>query len=169
MTTRLDDLVFVDDALCVSDSAGGRVYRVTTGVSRIGAGCAGTGGFAPELRADGGLALVGNAAFGLAVGNALGGSTAAVVFGLGADAAGLLLGGGCRIHLGLSLPIVALPPSVALSPGGPGAGRGVHPLPVPNDPALAGGRLFFQSVVIDPASGTGAFTLTNALGVTLLR
>lgn len=165
----IDDLVFDDGALWVADSAAGRVYRVTTGVERIGTGCAGSGGHVPLLRTHGGLAMPGNAAFGIAVHHGLGGAAAALVVGTDTDPLGTPIGADCRVHLDIALPISLLLPPMFLSPGGPGTGSGSFSLPVPYAPALTGAVLCFQGVVMDQGGGTARLTLTNALEVTVLK
>ncbi|HET6203296.1 MAG TPA: hypothetical protein VFI25_10895 [Planctomycetota bacterium] len=142
-------------------------YHRAPGIAVYGGGCAGTGGFAPEIASTGGPAAVGNSSFGLAVNNGLAGAPALLFLGLGAFTPGLPVGGGCSVYLNLSPFVLQIPPVVTLSGSGPGGGSGTNVFGVPHMPSLLGFSFYFQWVVLDAGSGNGLFTLTSGLGATI--
>jgi WD40 repeat protein len=117
-----------------------------------GAGRAGSGGFVPALSVDGCASPGGTLQF--AVSNALGGSTAFLLFGLGPGSSQVK---GCTLLVAPLLPtIVALP----LTAGGAGAGGVAFPALVP--PSTPDVTLALQAYVVDPA-GPAGFTSTNGV------
>jgi hypothetical protein len=135
------------------------VYSTTgvpSGSSLFGAGCAGSGGFVPAIGATGGApdAGTGNAAFGIRLWRALGGTPALLLAGVSSQA-----WAGIPLPLDLSpfgLPGCSLLVSVedsiatATSGAGPGAGSAEISIPVPTDAFLSGGLVFLQWFVVDP-------------------
>jgi ELWxxDGT repeat protein len=124
-----------------------------------GTGCRGSSNVTPRIAA-GGLPRLANSAFTIDLTNARAGATAFVE--LGFQPLGLPLGSGCTLLL---LPSFSLPPIVT-----DGAGFGRTSLPIPADPALVGGGLYGQYVVVDPgAAFQSLIALTNGLQMTLGR
>ncbi|MFN8827779.1 MAG: hypothetical protein ACK501_22655 [Planctomycetota bacterium] len=123
-----------------------------------GVGCGGTNNLVPQIAATGGQPQLGNAAFGIRVTNGLPLSVGVVVAG---TAPTLFQIGTCRVLV--APPWITLP-AVFLD----GAGAGVQPLPIPNDPALTGATLYGQYLVLDPNGQFLQFaTLSNALSMLL--
>lgn len=105
-------------------------------------GCAGTGGFTPDLDVTSALPPSAGNAFDLSVSGGLGGSTALLFIGFGK--AKLPLGGGCFLNLA-----TIIPSPVTLPLGGAGAGDGSILLPA-TMPAGTTGLIFgLQTFVID--------------------
>lgn len=125
-----------------------------------GAGCAGSGGFVPKMNLDPCVAQAGQAVQ-LAIRDALGGSTALLVFGLAQGATPI--GGGCSLYV---QPL--LPPIVAIPLGGIGAGDGsaflsaVIPTGLPTPYSFT-----MQAFVADPSVPT-SFASTSGMQVTVL-
>jgi hypothetical protein len=135
------------------------------GVVRLGVGCPGSGGFSPESTAVGGAPSVGNASFGVGLWRGPGGAPAQLFLGVAAIPSGIPLGG-CALQLDPAAPLLAVGPLILLPGGGPGGGTVAVPLGVPNLPSLSGQTVFVQWSVLDPGSGNGAFTLSDALQIT---
>ena len=122
-----------------------------------GTACTGTPGL-PEIGANG-LPTIDNAAFEVAVSNALPLSLAVPAGAVGPN--NINLGGGCRLWL--DFPYVLLPAAFVDA-----TGNAVSPLPIPNNPNLVGYNLFFQWAVLDPAGPfLGDFALSGGLQVQL--
>ncbi|MCB9881171.1 MAG: hypothetical protein H6834_05225 [Planctomycetes bacterium] len=143
-----------------SPLAGGMDVTTIAGTScafviEYGAGCAGSGGFVPTLSVGGCPAPGTQLSIDLA--NGLGGSTAAVVFGLGQIQ--VPIGGGCDV---LVNPIGV---NITLALNGSGPGQGSYSLPIVLPIPLPPGTFVLQGVCIDPGATLG-FTLTNAVQVT---
>jgi hypothetical protein len=130
----------------------------------FGCGCPGSGGVVPRLLAAGGPPSVGNATFGYTVRRALG-DTACLLFLGVSDVA--WLGGplplevpqlpGCYLFTGFQ----AIWGIETTSGAGPGDGEANFQVPIPNEPAFAGLKIYFQALVADPAAGTLGVALTN--------
>ncbi|MCI0585658.1 MAG: VCBS repeat-containing protein [Planctomycetes bacterium] len=149
------------------------VAGLPPGSSVLGTGCPGSGGIVPQITTGGGYAHAqyGNPAFALGITEALGGALAF-----------LIAGGNSANWLGLPLPLnlgflgmpgcsLGVPPewwfAAATSGSGPGAGHRFIPIPVPVVPALVGGNVFFQWLVIDTGVGPLPLAMTPALRVFL--
>jgi len=120
------------------------------GSSRFGTGCPGTGGAVPIVSEFGGWPLPGNAEFGLALSNALAGSTALLIFGASDQT---WLGASLPLDLTLlGLPGCSLLASAdVLFPAPTSAGgTALFALPVPLDPFLVASFVYFQWYVVDP-------------------
>jgi ELWxxDGT repeat protein len=103
---------------------------------------------------------LGNASFALTLAQALP-STAALAL-LAPGSSSILLGS-CRLLL--DLPLLPLPLVMTDA-----TGFARLPLPVPGTPTLAGGNLFFQWAIVDPAGGfLGAIAMSNGLQVQIGR
>ncbi len=134
--------------------------------SAFGTGRAGSGGQVPALANSGGFPFLGNPAFGLSIGNALGGSIA--VLGISALASpGLPLLGGTVWIDPFSLA-VAIPLPLSGAPGAPGAGSASIAIPIPDVASLDGGSAFVQGFVFD-AGTPGGYAMSAGLQVTLCR
>ncbi|MCB9883723.1 MAG: hypothetical protein H6834_18180 [Planctomycetes bacterium] len=123
-------------------------------VVEYGAGCAGRGGFTPTLSVGGCPGPGAQLSIGIASGP--GGSTAAVVLGVGALQ--VPLGGGCDAlvnPLGVNITLV-------LDGTGPGEGSYVLPILLPS--SLPQGSFTLQAACVDPAAAIG-FTVTNGVQV----
>lgn len=130
-----------------------------------GSGGAGTGGFTPFLSAQGGLPLIGNGAFAERIQFGLGGAPAALL--LGAGEASLVLGWGTLL-VDPFLPAFAFPATLGGTPGQAGAGSALIPLPIPNDPGVAGIALATQAIVADPGA-SGGFAHTQGVRFTICQ
>ncbi len=133
-----------------------RVYSVAgtpTGATTYGVGCPGSGGLFPQALTAGGPAAVGNAAFNVVVSGALGGSSAVLILG---NSSSSWLGVPLPLNLGfLGLPCSLLASADVLlatttSGSGPGTGIDFLPVPIPPNPALAGGTVYLQWYIVDP-------------------
>lgn len=143
------------------------------GFTQVGTGCVqpfaygtgspGSGGFVPGLSTLGGLPQFGNQDFAVAVTGGLGGAGSAVLVSLLSDS--LDLGFGTAL-VNLNALVLAAPLGLSGTPGQPGAGIGILPLPIPNAPSYAGLELFFQAAVLDPGAG-GGLALTDAVRIAL--
>jgi hypothetical protein len=111
-----------------------------------GSGCAGSGGFVPQLVIEGCASVGGQLDFAITQG--LGGSTAILFLGLLPSS--IPVGAGCTFYLGGLLPFsLALP----LTAGGPGAGSVAFSASLPSG---VNGLVFTtQAWVIDPAVSIG--------------
>ncbi len=131
-------------------------FDVSDGCAVVyGAGCAGSGGFEPELRATACDLATGPVTIEIAKG--LGGSTA--VFFIGLSTAQVPIGSsGCSI---LVAPLLVVPFAFPLGGSGPGAGVLVinATLPIVD---LTGSSFTMQAAVGDAAAASG-FTTTNGL------
>lgn len=126
-------------------------------VRRYGVGCAGTGGFVPQLELAGCSRAGG--AVSLNISNALGGSSAVLLLGLGRGFAPL--SAKCSLLLSGVLPgVISLP--LGGSPGVGGAGSIAAPVVIP--PGTPAVSFTMQAVIVDPANLFGGAT-TNALEV----
>jgi ELWxxDGT repeat protein len=123
-----------------------------------GSGCPGTGGLVPAISAVG-TPLLGNAAFGVRVSDAL--PAAAAYLGMGFLPLDLPLGGGCRLYF--------FPPPFPLLFGAVvnGSGVGTVTLAIPGDPLLNGIPLYFQYAVVDPMGAYSGLAFTGGLRVVL--
>lgn len=128
------------------DACGGEAFP-------YGDGCSGSGGFIPVLGMSG-CPVVGEQVQ-LQITNALGGSQAILLFGLGQ--AQIPVGSGCDLLVGVLFPATL---SLPLQGSGPGTGTLVLATTVP--PAVAGVTLDMQAFVLDPANAIGA-SATNGL------
>jgi ELWxxDGT repeat protein len=127
------------------------------GTATYGLGCGGTGGAVPQIGAFGQPQL-GNAGFQITVVNGLPLSAGVVV---AATAPTNIPVGACRVLV--APPWITLP-AAFLGP----TGAGSTPLPIPNDPALAGALFFGQYLVLDPLGQFLAFaSLSNGLSMQL--
>ncbi len=128
---------------------------VPPGSSLFGSGCAGSGGAIPAITTSGGTPTsAGNPNFRVQVGNALGGTIALLVAGLSNTSWN---GNPLPLNLGgIGVPACSLFVSPDFFFGrltsGTGAADGIATvsLPVPANPALAGGALYLQWYVYDP-------------------
>lgn len=123
-----------------------------------GAGCAGTGGFVPSLAIEG-CPQVGDM-FSVDIANALGGSSAVLLIGLGQSS--IPVGGGCSLLVSPLAPVTLTVPL-----GGVGPGTGSLSIPLIVTPNLAGADFTLQAWVIDPATGIGGAG-TNGVHVHIL-
>lgn len=146
------NLVVPDANLSVQD-----VYvrdrGTTASLTFYGAGCPGTGLEVPAIT-NVGWPLIGNAAFGVGVGNGLASSLAVVCW---STTSANVPFSGCDVLVGAP---VNMQPAVFLD----ASGAGVTPFPIPNDPLLADVDVFFQALVVDvngPFLNLGA--LSNGL------
>lgn len=133
-----------------------RDRATTASVAFYGNGCPGTGLLVPAITHVG-WPLIGNPAFGVGVGNAPAMAPAALVW---STASADLPFSGCNILIGT----VNMMSAIATD----GAGAGVTPFPIPNDPTLADLDVFFQYFVLDvngPFLDLG--TLSNGLATRL--
>jgi hypothetical protein len=124
----------------------------TASVAFYGAGCPGTGLQVPSIT-NVGWPLVGNAAFGVGVGNSPPSTIAVLIW---STTQADVPFSGCNILVGS----VNTQPAIVLDP----TGAGVSPFAIPNDPTLANLDVFFQYLVIDvngPFLALG--TLSNGL------
>jgi hypothetical protein len=111
------------------------------------------------LLTSGGEPQIGNQSFGLDVAAALGGSLSVLLF--GPEQSFPFAGGTIYVN-----PILAFALPLGGPAGVPGAGSATFPIPLPNDPALIGGMLPGQAVILD-ASGTVGFALTTAVRIVI--
>ncbi|HET6202883.1 MAG TPA: hypothetical protein VFI25_08790 [Planctomycetota bacterium] len=126
----------------------------------LGTGTAGTGGFVPTLSTSGGVAQIGNSAFGLAIANARGGAFA--VLSLNPVETSVPFAGGTIFVL----PGIAFGFSLGGAAGVGGAGSGTLPIPIPYVPGFVGATVSAQAGILDPAANSGV-ALTPGLRVTL--
>ncbi|HKB15294.1 MAG TPA: hypothetical protein VKF62_04480, partial [Planctomycetota bacterium] len=149
------------------------VAGLPPGSSVLGNGCPGSGGIVPQITTGGGYAhaQVGNPAFAIGITEALGGALAFLVAG---GSSSSWLGLPLPLNLGfLGLPSCSLGVSLewlfatTMSGSGPGDGHRFLPIPVPVVPALVGGNVYFQWIVIDGGVGPTPFAMTPPLGVFL--
>lgn len=125
-----------------------RIVFEPLGFPRFGQGCAGSGGFAPQIAATGSSAIGGTV--NVRLGGALGGASSLLLLGLSKRDApfGSLpfaLGGGCELLVSVDATLVR-----TATGSGPGTGTASAPLTVPNDPSLRGAVLFAQWLQFDP-------------------
>jgi len=130
-----------------------------------GDGGAGTGGFAPILDAEGGLPLIGNAAFGERILFGVGGAPAALLLGAGETSLGFDWG---TLLVDPFLPVFVFPAVLGGTPGQSGAGSALIPLPIPNDPGLVGIQVATQAIVLD-AGSSGGFSHTQGVRFTICQ
>ncbi|MAG56615.1 MAG: hypothetical protein CMJ83_10025 [Planctomycetes bacterium] len=135
-------------------------------VNLIGSGCIGSNGL--PLLDSAQLPTIGNASFSLDVTQAVAGSQAWLYLSLAAAAIPITLPNGCGLYLEpASLNNLIL---LGVSPIGPvptgATGTASFPLPVPNDPAIAGISVWFQAAIAD-AGGPQGFVVTNGLETVL--
>ena len=121
-----------------------------------GDGCVGAGGFVPRLALDG--CPRPGAAVTLELDEALGGSTALLLFGTGKAATPLPWG--CSL---LVAPVLPVTPALPLAGVGPGQGDVAVPVTLPANVAPA--TVTLQSFVADPAAGGGGLASSNGLEV----
>jgi hypothetical protein len=147
------------------DCGADEVLSNVPSVTAYGVGCAGSQGI-PSLSASQ-LPFLGNFTFSLTVNGAAASAPAYFFVALAPDLTGLNIGGGCSVWLDFNSLIALI--NIGFSPLGPvgtnASGTAVLPLPVPNDPGLSGGTLYFQAAIAD-ATVTG-FALTNAIQATI--
>ncbi len=125
------------------------------GLALLGQGCAGSGGFVPQLVSSG--CTEGNGWVDLSMSNALGGTTAFMV--LGGPPVALNLKGACTLYA----PPVSVT-ALSLLGSGPGAGHVLVSGRMP--PGLPASTLTTQFVVLDPGTPKG-ITASNAIVLTL--
>jgi hypothetical protein len=145
-TTTTDDI----EGLFVLDDPCGTV-------ARIGVGCAGSGGFVPNLNMSGCPTPGGTVNF--SIDNCLGGTTAILVFGVNEQYTPI--GFGCTLNIGSLFPVV-----VPLPLGGAGPGQGSIAFPATLPGTIAPVTFGMQALVIDAASFTGGVA-SNGLRVTI--
>ncbi len=122
------------------------VYTGVTAVTPYGGGCAGSGGFVPELALA--CSPVPGGPLALEVQQGMGGAPAVIVAGASADSAGLP--GGCTLLVAPAVPQATL----ALSGAGPGDGWAALDAALP--PTWAPGlTLALQAFVLDPGAPAG--------------
>jgi len=130
------------------------------GPAHYGAGTPGSGGAAPTIETSN-FARTGSSSFCLTVRSGLGGAFVVLAFGA-APASLPVLGGTLLVEPSFGFNTLH---SILTGPSGaPCVGARVFPLPIPNDPALIGGTVYFQAATID----TGApqdLALTDGLEV----
>jgi hypothetical protein len=151
---------------------------IPPGSSLYGQGCPGSGGIVPLIRAGGGFPTTGtgggpsNQAFRIVLPKALGGTSASLIVGPSSSDwmgiplpfdLGLVGMPGCSL---LVAPFATIATSVLGS--GPVAGVASVPMPVPSDPALAGGHVFFQWIVADPGPSLLPGAMTRGLDLLVL-
>jgi trimeric autotransporter adhesin len=123
-------------------------------ITAFGAGCAGSGGFVPSLAATG--CAMNDGYVSIAIGNALGGSTATLLLGIAPTF--LPVGGGCAVLVQPS-PLVTIA-GFPLAGIGPGSGSVTITAPVPATlPPLT---VVIQAAIVDPGNVLGV-TLTNGV------
>jgi ELWxxDGT repeat protein len=147
--------------LFLEATIGGRTVTVRfelAGGVRFGHGCPGTGGRVAAIDSFGGAPRIGNADFGISLGNAR--PVAPAILLLDLTSMPLQIGG-CTLFV---LPLVTFG---AVTDA---VGSARFPLPLPDDPSVVGVDLFGQWAVVDPAGSLfGALALSDALRVTLER
>jgi len=152
-----------------------RVYSfagVPAGSSLYGTGCAGSGGFVPQIRALGGVPSLGNSQFALSASKTLGGAGAFLVLGVSSTAWGPVP---LPFNLGiLGLPACSLLASVdvlfttAATGAGAGGGSAILPAPIPNDPVLAGGTVYCQWAIADTGVAPLPVAMTRGIQLVIL-
>ncbi len=142
-----------EDKTLANNSGAAYVYTLPCGaITHYGAGCAGTGGFVPDLSLTG-CATVGQK---LTMEITEGPGGAPVVLLLGAEQTSQTIGGGCTL---LVLPLLQLP-GIFLDGGG--AGDGSVTLLTTLGSMTSGITTTIQAAIADAGSPLG-FTLTNAV------
>ena len=127
----------------------------------FGAGCAGSGGFVPELEIFGCASPGDQQVFSISKG--LGGSQWLLLTGFGQAAAPI--GGGCTFNIATPIPAVIGP--LPLPGSGAGNGALAFEITVPPDlTALVGLTVVHQVLIIDPGNPLG-FVGTNGVQVSL--
>lgn len=121
----------------------------------------GSGGFTPQLNVVG-TPCVGNALSALGLSNAIGGGFTVLVLGLAPVGIPAPFYGGTL----LVAPFNVLSFPIGGVPGVPGTGGFTFPIPVPNDPFLAGANLYLQAIVVDPGAVAG-YSFSQGLQVTI--
>ncbi|MEM7199659.1 MAG: hypothetical protein AAF628_05295 [Planctomycetota bacterium] len=149
---RLYQAPYPTAALSVTPDSGikMRVVFEPVGFPNFGTGCAGTGGFTPDISGTGSSQI--GSTLNLDLSNGLGGAPTALVVGGSRSASTLgplplAIGGGCQIVASPDL-------TFGLVAGGTGAGQGTasFPLAIPANPALLEAVLYAQWMQIDAAS-----------------
>lgn len=123
-------------------------------IASYGLGCTGSGGFTPLLSMSGCPAPGGTVNIDL--GNALGGSQAVLLLGLGQGIVGV--GGGCSLLVSPVLPISVGPLPLA----GAGAGQGTLHLSALLPPTTTSATITLQAFCADPGNPVG-FAATNGV------
>jgi hypothetical protein len=142
------------------------VVGIPSGVTEVGGGCAGSGGFAPRIATFGGPAAVGNLSFGVSVSRGLGGTLAALFASTAVDLAGITVAG-CEVYLTGAVIWLAPPVMLSGTPGMPGGGHRLRTIGIPPDPVLMGGTVHFQWAVLDGGAPNGLLVTSKALSVTI--
>jgi hypothetical protein len=147
-----------DDVVYVSDMQTGLyVLRSASAVVRYGAATAGGSGARPKIFGFG-AAYLGNGAFKLQCEDAAPTSPGVMV----------LSGASANLNLsGLQLNVDAFTGPVLIPVATDGSGAADVPLPVPNVPALSGGRLYAQFLVFD-AGGPLNLSASRGLALTVI-
>ncbi len=143
-----------DDSASINGGAAFLISPTCGTAFGYGTGCAGTGGFVPDLAITGCPTPGGSIMFSLT--SALGGSVAFLILGLGHDA--VALGPGCPLLIGPTLPNVF---NLPLSGSGPGGGILQFTdsiTPAINTPVT----VTMQVLVADPV-GAGGYSSTNGV------
>ncbi len=137
-----------------------------TVIDPYGKGTAGRGGFTPVIWAEG-HPSPGNSSFKITMDKGLGGGPAFLLMSTRSSSLKIL---GMEILADPSAPLFLVPWNGLLSgtPGGAGAGSAKAPLPIPNNPSLAGLEVFFQFLGGDGAAPAG-LSASDGLRVTLQR
>ncbi len=142
-------------------------YEIPAGFLVYGKACGGSGNYAPVLGSQG-SAAIGSTNFTVTLSKALGGTGAILSIGSTNKAWGSIplpfaLGGGCSIYNKITL---GLP--VTVQGTGPGNGTAKVLLPIPSNPALAGGKIYFQWLVADSQSPDPFGLVTTQGGILAL-
>jgi hypothetical protein len=149
-----------------------RMFVNAVGVSAFGSGCKGKDGLAPVTGAAVSPA-VGAGNFAIAVRNIPFLSAVLSVLGTSNQSyggiplpfdLGVVGAPGCQLWTNLVAMQVAVATTGAATPGG---GSASTPWPIPNDPTLRGGSLYFTNIVLDAAANAGGMTTSAGLKVTI--
>jgi hypothetical protein len=150
-----------------------RLYVNAPSVQAFGSACPGSRGLAPVIGAPVAPA-VGAANFSVDVINVPNGAVVLSILGtsdqsyagvpLPLDLA-ILQAPGCFLRT--SLVLIQAGVATGGSPTVPGSGVASVVWPIPADPSLRGGTLYFQDLVVDPAANPGGLTASAGLRVTV--
>ncbi len=169
----LDVPLGANGAALALDTASGTLEVGTTSASlwelpggcpvvKLGAGTAGTAGFAPRHFLSGGLPQLGSTTFAIGGDRFLGGAPAFLAYGLSETNVPKF---GGSFHVGTLLDIVAFP--IGGAPGVGGAGTFSIPALLPLDPVLVGVSVVTQCAALDAgAAHPSGITLSNAIRFT---
>jgi hypothetical protein len=161
-----DLFVGAPQVLAVGEAYVISVVGIPPGVTEVGSGCAGSGGFAPRIATFGGSPAVGNLSFGVSVSRGLGGTLASLFVSTAIDPAGIPVAG-CEVYLTGAVIWLAPPVMLSGTPGTPGGGHRLRTIGIPPDPVLMGGTVHFQWAVLDGGAPNGLLVTSKALSVTI--